>query len=149
MRALGHGFRVCVIQFIKGVKASGEILAVKRFEDLLDVHVMGRGFTWTSKNLELDKKIAAEAWHLAHNALCSDDYKLVVLDELTYLIKYGFVDMTEIVEGLQRRREDLHVVVTGRDAPQALIDAADLVTDMREIKHPFKQGIKAQRGVEF
>ncbi len=149
MRALGHGFRVCVIQFIKGISTSGELLAAKRFEDLLDVHVMGRGFTWTSKNLEQDKKIAAEAWQFAHKVLLSDDYKLVVLDELTYLMKYRFVNSTEIIEGLQQRRKDLCVVVTGRDAPQVLIEAADLVTDMREIKHPFKQGVKAQRGVEF
>lgn len=149
MRALGHGFRVCVIQFIKGISTSGELLSAKRFEDLLDVHVMGRGFTWTSTNLEHDKKIAADAWQFARNTLFSDDYKLVVLDELTYLMKYGFVDAAEIIEGLQQRREDLHVVVTGRYAPQSLIDAADLVTEMVETKHPFKQGVKAQRGVEF
>lgn len=149
MRALGHGFKVCVIQFIKGTWKYGELFSAKRFGDFLDFHVMGNGFTWASKNLEDDKKIARDAWQTAQDAITSDRYQLVVLDELTYLMNYGFITQTEVVEGLSKKREDLHVVVTGRDAPQALIDAADLVTDMIEMKHPFKNGVKAQKGIEF
>jgi cob(I)alamin adenosyltransferase len=149
MRALGHGLKVCVIQFIKGTWKYGELAAAKRFEDLLEIHVMGKGFTWKSENLEADKQIAQEAWQFAKQKLYSDDYALVILDELTYLIKYGFVEETDILEALTQKRDDLHVVVTGRDASPALIEAADLVTEMVAVKHPFEQGVKAQKGIEF
>lgn len=149
MRALGHELKVCIIQFIKGSWKYGELLSAKRFEDLLDFHVMGKGFTWKSQNLEVDKKIAQEAWGFAKQVLDSEEYQMVVLDELTYLIKFGFIPEAEVVDVLAKRRDDLHVVVTGRDAPQKLIDAADLVTEMIEMKHPFKKGIKAQKGIEF
>ncbi len=149
MRALGHGLKVCVIQFIKGSWKYGELSAAKRFEGLLDFHVMGKGFTWESENLDADKQIAQEAWQFAKQTLNSDDYALVILDELTYLMKYGFVEETDIIAGLVNKRPNLHVVVTGRDASSALIDAADLVTEMVAVKHPFKQGVKAQKGIEF
>jgi cob(I)alamin adenosyltransferase len=110
---------------------------------------MGKGFTWNSKNLEVDKKIAQEAWDFAKQVLASQDYQMVILDELTYLIKFGFIAEEEIIKVLVNRRDDLHVVVTGRDAPQSLIDAADLVTEMVAVKHPFNNGVKAQKGVEF
>lgn len=149
MRALGHGLRVCVIQFIKGTWKYGELFSAKRFEDLLDFHVMGKGFTWKSQNLEADKKIAQEAWEFAKQVLASEAYQMVILDELTYLIKFGFIPEAEVVDVLAKRRDDLHVVVTGRDASQALINAADLVTEMIARKHPFNEGIKAQKGIEF
>lgn len=149
MRALGHGQKVCVIQFLKGSWKYGELEAAKRFDDLLEFHVMGKGFTWTSENLEIDKQVAQEAWQLARQKLVSEDYALVILDELTYVITYGFVEEAEILDGLTQRRADLHVVVTGRDASPGLIAAADLVTEMAAVKHPFENGVKAQQGIEF
>ena len=148
-RALGHGMRVCFIQFIKGSWKYGEMEAAKRFEDLMEWHVLGKGFTWKSENLDEDIRIAREAWEFAKKAISSEKYSMVVLDEMTYLISYNMVDEDEIIDLLTKRPENIHVVVTGRDASQALIDAADLVTEMKEIKHPFSVGIKAQRGIEF
>lgn len=149
MRALGHGDRVCVLQFIKGSWKYGELSSAKRFKNLLDFRVMGNGFTWKSKALEQDKALAREAWEYAKQQLQSGKYSLVILDELTYLITLGFVEQAEILDELTSRRDDLHIVVTGRNAPQAMIDRADLVTEMLERKHPFKQGVKAQKGIEF
>ncbi len=149
MRALGHGLKVCIIQFIKGSWKYGELDAATRFEELLDVHVMGKGFTWKSQDLEADKKLAQEAWEFAKRILALGKYQMVVLDELTYLIKFHFIPEDEIVDVLTTRRDDMHVVVTGRDASPALLEAADLVTEMIARKHPFKDGIKAQRGIEF
>jgi len=148
-RALGHGFKVCMIQFIKGNWKYGELNSSKRFEDLLDFHVLGRGFTWESKDIEKDIQIAQEAWGFAKEIINSGKYQLVVLDELTYLMKYKMVAENEIVGFLKNRPKDLHVVVTGRDAPKSLIDIADLVTEMKEVKHPYHEGVKAQRGIEY
>lgn len=148
-RALGHGFKVGMIQFIKGNWKYGELNSSKRFEELLDFHVLGRGFTWESKDIEKDIQVAQEAWAFAKEIINSGKYQLVVLDELTYLIKYKMVAEDEIVGFLKNRPEDLHVVVTGRDAPQSLIDTADLVTEMTEIKHPYHAGVKAQKGIEY
>ena len=148
-RALGHGMRVCVIQFIKGTWKYGELSSAKRFEDLLEFHVRGNGFTWKSDNLEKDRAIAREAWELAKEKVASGDFGLVVLDELTYLIKFDMVDEDEIVSALARRPVGLHIVVTGRHASDKLVAAADLVTEMQMVKHPLKSGIRAQKGVEF
>ena len=101
------------------------------------------------QSLDAHKKAAQEAWALAEESLETEKYRIVVLDELTYCLHYGFIPEAEVAKVLSRRRKDLHVVVTGRDAPKAIIDAADLVTEMREIKHPFKNGIKGQKGIEF
>jgi len=149
MRALGHGLHVCVIQFIKGSWKYGELASAERFHDRLDFHVLGKGFTWKSENLDADKQVAQAAWQFAKQKLASDDYALIILDELTYLIKYGFVEESEILETLTHKRDDLHIVVTGRDASQGLLDAADLVTEMVAVKHPFEDGVKAQKGIEF
>ncbi len=149
LRALGHGMPVCVIQFIKGTWKYGELEAVKRFDDLIDFHVFGKGFTWKSEDLEEDTRIAREAWAFAENVLCSDRYKLVVLDELTYLIKYNMVTEQAILAALDSRPEAMHVAVTGRDASPGLVAMADIVTEMREVKHPYRDGLKAQRGIEF
>lgn len=148
-RALGHGLRVCVIQFIKGSWKYGELEAAKRFSDLMEFHVMGKGFTWKSKDLEEDKKVAGQAWIKAKDAILSGAFDLIILDELTYLMIYKMVPEEEIIETLLYKPENLHIVVTGRDAPKALIDAADMVNEMGEIKHPFREGIRAQRGIEF
>jgi cob(I)alamin adenosyltransferase len=148
-RALGHQLNVCIIQFIKGSWKYGELFSKDCFQGLLDFHVMGRGFTFLSENLEEDKKIARRGWEFARDVLASDKYFLVILDEITYIMNYGFIDVNEVMESIQKRRKDLHVVITGRDAPQAMMDVADMVTLMQEIKHPFKSGVKAQKGIEF
>jgi len=148
-RAMGHGLKVCIIQFIKGSWKYGELESAKRFSDLLDFYVLGKGFTWQSENLEEDIKIAREAWDFAKETINSNKYEMVILDELTYLIKYKMVSEEEIVNFLLNRPENLTVVVTGRDASKLLIDSADLVTEMVSIKHPYDVGVKAQKGIEF
>jgi cob(I)alamin adenosyltransferase len=148
-RAMGHNQKVCVIQFIKGNWKYGELESAKRFEGLMDFYVMGKGFTWQSENLEEDIKIAQEAWNFAKEKIGSGKYQMVILDELTYLIKYNMVSEDEIISFLSNRPENLHIVVTGRDASARLIEIADLVTDMVSIKHPYDNGVKAQKGVEF
>ncbi len=149
MRAIGHGQRVCFIQFIKGSWQYGELTAADRFKDLLDFHVMGRGFTWKSDDLEKDIAIAREGWQLARKAIADNQHQLVVLDELTYLASYSMIEEEEMVEVLTSRDPAMHIIVTGRGAGDKLIQAADLVTEMREIKHPYASGVKAQKGVEF
>ena len=149
VRAMGHGFHVCVIQFIKGSWKYGELEAVKRFTDLMDFHVTGRGFTWKSEDFEKDKKAAREGWRLAKEVMASGKYRIIILDELTYLIKLNMIDEKEVVEAILNKPQDLHIVVTGRDAPVSLIDAADLVTELKAVKHPLEKGIKAQKGIEF
>ena len=149
LRAVGHGFKVCFIQFIKGSWKYGELTAAERFKDLLEWHVLGRGFTWKSDNLAKDIEVARKAWDFAKEIISSGRFQMVILDELTYLITYKMVSETEVLQILESRPEHVHVIITGRDATQSLIDAADLVTEMKEIKHPFHEGIKAQRGIEF
>lgn len=148
-RALGHGLRVCVIQFIKGSWRYGELETAKRLAPQLDFHVMGRGFTWNSDDLEKDKEVALAAWEFAKGIIASDEYALVILDELTYLPHYKMLDEQEILTVLKAKPAGQHVVITGRYASPRLIELADLVTEMREIKHPYQSGVKAQKGFEF
>lgn len=148
-RALGHGQKVCFIQFIKGSWKYGELDAAGRFTDLLDFHVTGRGFTWKSDDLDKDIAVARKGWEFAKKVIAEHRHQLIVLDELTYLITYKMIEEQEILDVLISRDPALHIVVTGRGAGEKLIEAADLVTEMREIKHPYKQGIKAQKGIEF
>jgi cob(I)alamin adenosyltransferase len=148
-RALGHGHKVCIIQFIKGSWKYGELEAAKCFSGLLDFHVMGRGFTWKSDDLEKDKEIAREAWEFAKTVIAENNYAMVILDELTYLPHYKIIDEQEILSVLENKPEELHVVVTGRYASDKLIAIADLVTEMRDVKHPYESGVKAQKGFEF
>ncbi|HHP7235961.1 MAG TPA: cob(I)yrinic acid a,c-diamide adenosyltransferase [Desulfobacterales bacterium] len=149
LRSAGHGLKVCFIQFIKGSWNYGELEAVKRFEDVIDFHVMGRGFTWKSEDLAKDTAAARQAWRFALDAMASQRYHLVVLDEFTYLLKYNMVDLPPVLAALAARPTNLHVAVTGRGAPPELLAAADLVTEMRSIKHPLQNGIKAQKGIEY
>jgi cob(I)alamin adenosyltransferase len=149
MRAAGHGLKTCFIQFIKGSWKYGELEAVKRHRDEIDFYVMGRGFTWESKHPEKDREEARRAWQFAQWAMTCSRYHLVVLDEFTYLPNYGFIDLQSAVRVLESRPQGLHVAVTGRNAPKELLAVSDLITEMREIKHPFRVGIKAQKGIEF
>ena len=149
LRSAGHGLKVCFIQFIKGSWTYGELNAVKQFPGLIDFRVMGRGFTWKSDDLEADRTLAREGWTRAVEAIMSGTYHLVVLDELTYPLNYGMIQPEPVLEALSQKPTDLHVAITGRKAPEPLLQAADLVTEMRAVKHPLKAGIQAQKGVEF
>jgi cob(I)alamin adenosyltransferase len=148
-RAIGHKKKVCVIQFIKGSETYGELFSLKRYKDLVDIFVTGNGFTWQSEDITKDKACAMKGWDLAKLQLNSPEYFMVILDELTYPMNFGFIDLDVTLNTIKQRREDLHVVVTGRYAPRKLIEAADLVTEMQEIKHPYKMGVIAQKGIEF
>jgi cob(I)alamin adenosyltransferase len=148
LRAWGRGLRVVIVQFVKTRTGNyGENRAAKKLG--IEMIPMGEGFTWLSKDIEKDKATAREAWELAREKICSDEYDLVVLDELTYPLTYGWLPVQEVIDVLRQRPEGLHVIITGRDAPEELIDYADLVTEMREVKHPFHKGLKAQPGIEF
>jgi cob(I)alamin adenosyltransferase len=148
-RALGHDLPVCVIQFIKGSWKYGELKSAERFKDLLEMHVVGEGFTWESKDLDKDRQAALQGWELAKSLIVRARHYLIILDEFTYAINYGMVNEEDALETLRTRPEGLHVLVTGRDAPERLLEMADLVTEMREIKHPYNVGIKAQKGIEW
>jgi len=149
LRAAGNGFKVCVIQFIKGNAQTGEAKAFALFSDTVEFHVKGSGFTWAQEDKSEVVRVAREAFDFAKEKIRSDLYDMVVLDELTYLVTYEMVSEDEVVDLVNNRPERLHLVVTGGNASGKLIDVADLVTEMVEVKHPYQQGIKAQRGIEF
>jgi len=148
MRAWGRDMRVIVLQFIKHQTANwGETRAAHKMG--IEMIALGSGFTWMSQDLERDKALAREGWQRCREAIESGGYDIVILDELTYCFKYGWLDLEEVLDVLRRRPTGQHVVITGRDAPADLIAFADLVTEMREIKHPFKDGVKEQKGIEY
>ena len=150
MRCLGHGLRVGVVQFVKGRRETGERKLLELFPDLVTVHVMGEGFSWESQDLERDRRAAREALDAAARLMADPSYHLIVMDELNIVLRYGHLTVAEVLERLAGRPKDLHVVVTGRNAPPALVEAADLVTEMKLVKHPFRQqGVKGQLGIEF
>jgi cob(I)alamin adenosyltransferase len=148
-RALGHGMRVGVVQFTKGAIETGEAAFAKRMEGLIDFYTLGEGYTWETQNRERDTAVAGKAWEQARSLIADPRYQLVVLDELNIVLKYGYVPLDDVLETLRRKREDLHVIITGRNAKDELIELADLVTEMKLIKHPYKSGIKAQKGIEY
>lgn len=149
LRTLGHGRKVAVIQFIKSGNYTGEIAALKRFGDQIDFHVMGAGFIKGQTSKEDHEVAARKGWTLAREIIERGDHHLVILDELTYPLNYNMLDEQEILSVLANRAADVHVAVTGRNASQSLIDAADLVSEIREIKHHYHQGVKAQKSIEF
>jgi cob(I)alamin adenosyltransferase len=150
LRALGHGMKVAVIQFIKGSRDIGEKKALEAFGDQVSFFACGEGFTWETQNLEKDRALARRTWAEAEKALMpGSDVDLVVLDELNVVLKYGYLTLDEVMPALLARPGMQHVVITGRNAPEELIEQADLVTEMTLIKHPFRAGVKAQKGVEF
>ncbi len=148
-RALGHGIKVGVVQFIKGAASTGEEAFFRRFPDEVRYHVMGEGFTWETQDRQRDIAKAREAWAVAAELLTDPEIGLVVLDELNIALKYGYLELAPVLADIESRPLLQHVVVTGRGAPAGLIEAADTVTEMGLIKHAFKTGVKAQRGVEF
>ena len=140
--------RVCMLQFIKTSTGNyGENRAAKKLG--IELIPLGQGFTWLSKDIARDEELARECWSLAKEKIDGRDYDIVVLDELTYALTYGWIPVREVTDALRERPEGVHVVITGRDAPEELIEFADLVTEMREIKHPYGEGVKAQPGIEF
>lgn len=147
-RALGHGQKVCVVQFIKGQGNYGERLFAGQIENL-DWHICGKGFVFNKEQLDEDKKVAEEGFALAAECIASDRYDLVILDELTYLPNLGFLPIEQIVETLEAKPKRLSVIITGRDAPKELVELADTVSEIAVVKHAYQQGIKAQKGVEF
>jgi cob(I)alamin adenosyltransferase len=148
-RALGHGFRICMIQFVKGSWKYGELDTAGRFAGLMEVHVMGRGFTWQSDDPGKDIAAARQAWEYAREVIGKGEHRMVILDELTYLVAHDVVDEQAVVDTLQARPPGMHVIVTGRGATEGLIAAADLVTEMVAVKHPYDRGVKAQKGIEY
>lgn len=148
LRAWGRKMRVVMLQFIKEKGAKwGEIQAAGRLG--IEIIPLGGGFTWESQNIEHDRALARQGWEECRARIESGDYDIVILDEMTYCFKFGWLDLNEVLDVLRRRPAGQHVVITGRDAPPELIEFADLVTEMHEIKHPYKQGVKAQKGIEF
>lgn len=150
LRSLGHGYKVAIIQFIKGAWEPAEKLVFSLWSDQLEFHAMGEGFTWDTQDRDRDIEKAIAAWQKGLEYIRNPDFKLVVLDEINIAIKLGYLRVEEVLAGLEQKPFDNHVILTGRGAPTALIDRADLVTEMTLIKHPFRdQGVKAQPGIEY
>lgn len=149
LRAWGRGYKICVIQFIKAETGQwGEIKAVKKLG--IEWHATGDGFTWLSKDMDETTARALRGWEIAKEKISGGEYDLIVLDEFTYTMHYGWLKSAEVIEWLRANKpRELHLVITGRSAPQELLDFADLVTEMKLVKHPYEKGIKAQPGTEF
>ncbi len=150
-RAVGSGFKVLMIQFIKGSWHYGELDSAKMLGDAFEIRPMGRGFVkvGTEKPDPEDIRLVEEAWRAAVEAMQSDKYDMLILDEINYAINYGMISADRVVQDIARRPERLHVICTGRNAPPQMVEAADLVSEIKEIKHPFHKGILAQRGIEY
>ncbi|MFQ5765376.1 MAG: cob(I)yrinic acid a,c-diamide adenosyltransferase, partial [Rhodospirillales bacterium] len=149
MRAIGHGMRVGIVQFVKGVWQTGERDVLAKFPGLVTIKAMGEGFTWETQDRVRDVKAAETAWAAAKAMIDDPAYKMVILDELNIVLRYGYIPLGDVIETLKAKPRDLHVVVTGRNAKDELVEIADLVTEMAMVKHPFRSGVKAQAGVEF
>ncbi len=149
VRAMGHGFKVGVVQFVKGKWETGERGVLARFPELVTIKTMGEGFSWETQDRARDIAAARAAWQQAIQMMEDPSYRLILLDELNIVLRYDYLPIEDVVRKLKSRRPDLHVVVTGRNAKDELIAAADLVTEMTMIKHPFRDGVKAQAGIEF
>jgi len=149
VRAMGHGMKVGVVQFVKGAMATGERAIFDAFPDLVSFRPMGEGFTWDTQDRARDIATARTAWDEVVRLIADPDVALVIADELNIVLRYDYLPLDEVLAVLTARAPMKHVVVTGRNAPPALIEAADLVTEMTAVKHPFRGGIKAQQGIEF
>lgn len=150
LRSLGHGYKVAIVQFIKGAWEPAEKAVFSKWPDQLQFHALGEGFTWETQDRDRDIKKVREAWELSRSLIADPEIKLVLLDEVNVAMKLGYLPVESVLAGLDEKPEDSHVILTGRGAPQSLIERADLVTEMTLIKHPFReQGVKAQPGIEF
>lgn len=149
-RALGNGMKVAIVQFVKGKWETGERQALKRFADDVTITAMGDGFTWETQDRQRDIAAARAAWERAKALISDEEHQLVVLDELNIVLRYDYLPVEEVVEFLRTSKPQMkHVVITGRNARDELIEFADLVTEMEQVKHPFRAGIKAQKGIEY
>lgn len=149
VRAIGHGMKVGIVQFVKGVWETGERRVLEQFQHLCVMKAMGEGFTWDTQDLRRDIAAARRAWETACAMLADSSFRLIILDELNIVLRYGYLPVDEVRAVLKDRRDDVHVVVTGRNAKEELLEIADLVTEMAEVKHPFRAGVRAQQGIEF
>jgi cob(I)alamin adenosyltransferase len=149
LRCLGHGMRVGIVQFVKGVWGTGERDVLAKFPDLVTCRAMGEGFTWDTQDRARDIAAARAAWEMAKAMIADPGYRLVLLDELNIVLRYDYLPLDEVLQTLRTKPRDLHVIVTGRNAKPEVIEAADLVTEMTLVKHPFRAGVKAQPGIEF
>lgn len=148
LRAVAMGWKVCVIQFIKS--GDWQVGEQKVSEQLgVDWISAGEGFTWDSDDLDHDRALAQKGWAEAASRIASNDYRLVVLDEVTYPLNWGWIDLDQVIEALRSRPEKVNVILTGRDAPQALLDLADTATEMRSVKHAYDSGIRAKKGIDY
>ncbi len=148
-RAIGHGFNIGIVQFVKGKWGTGERDVLEKFPEQVTIKAMGEGFTWDTQDRARDIAAAKAAWEEAKKMIADESKKMVLLDELNICLRYDYLDVAEVVEVLKNKPRDTHVIVTGRNAKDELIEIADLVTDMTQIKHPFRGGVKAQAGIEF
>lgn len=148
-RALGHGMKVGMVQFIKGNLPTGEQVSVRMHSGKMDLHTLGEGFTWDTQDRERDIEVAGVAWGKSLELMEDPSYDLVILDALNIVLKYDYLPVQTVISALTSKRHDLHVVVTGRYAPRELLEMADLATETKVIKHPYSQEIKAQKGLEF
>ena len=149
MRAIGNEMKVGIVQFVKGVWETGERKVFEKFPDLVTIRAMGEGFSWETQDRQRDISAAKSAWEMSIKMMNNPAYNLIILDELNIPIRYGNLAINEIIGVLKAKRNDLHVVITGRNAQPELIEIADLVTEMTQVKHPFRSGVKAQKGIEF
>ena len=148
-RALGQGLKVGIVQFIKGAIPTGEAALAKKLNLPLEMHTMGDGFTWNTQDRDKDIASARRAWDKAVSLLRDETFGLVILDELNIVLKYDYLPLEEVLQELRNKRPMLHVAITGRNAKQELIDLADLVTEMKLVKHPYRLGVKPQAGIEY
>lgn len=148
-RCVGHGMKVGIIQFVKGAWSTGERTVLEKFPDLVTIKAMGEGFTWETQDRERDVAHARAAWEEAKRMIADPAYRMVLLDELNIVLRYDYLPLAEVLDVLSHRPGDKHVVITGRNAKDELIEIADLVTEMEQVKHPFRSGVKAQAGIEF
>jgi cob(I)alamin adenosyltransferase len=149
LRCIGHGMRVGVVQFVKGVWGTGERVVLERFPDLVTCRAMGEGFTWETQDRARDIAAARAAWEEAKAMIADPSYRMILLDELNIVRRYDYLPLDEVLATLAAKPRDLHIVVTGRNAKPELIELAELVTEMTLVKHPFRGGVKAQKGIEF
>ena len=149
LRAVGVGYKVLMIQFIKGSWDYGELHVAERLAPYFEIKVMGEGFTWETKDKERDTQVAEKAWSYCKQMIEANEHDILIFDEINNAIDYGYLDVNDVVAALKKKPGEMHIILTGRNAKQELIDAAHLVTEMREIKHPFHEGIYAQKGIEF
>ena len=149
VRSMGHGHKVGIVQFVKGVWETGERSILDKFPELVTIRAMGEGFSWETQDRQRDIKAAESAWQMAKDMINDPTYKMIILDELNIPLRYDNLEINDVVDFLKNKPEDLHVIVTGRNAKDEMLDAADLVTEMTMVKHPFRSGVKAQIGIEF